>query len=73
MNEIEKIVSLAAELEIAEKDLDIITSPKEARDQEKYLTCMYTEMNTAYCKLVEKLYSTTKNTDYRFQLEPFQQ
>ena len=72
MNEIEKIVSLASEIEIAEKDLDIITCPNEARDQEKQLERMYSEMNKDYFKLVKKLYATTKHTECRFQLDPFQ-
>jgi len=71
LNEIEKIVSIAAEIEIAEKDLDIITAPLEAKEQEKYLERMYNEMSRAYFKLVNKLYNTTKNSNYRYQLQSF--
>jgi len=70
LNEIEKIASLAAEIEIAEKDLDIITCPKEARQQEKYVRGLHTEMSSTYLKLVNKLYATRKNTIYRYQLQP---
>ena len=69
MNEIEKIASLAAEIEIGEKDLDIITCPKEATLQEKYVEELHTEMSSTYIKLVKKLYQTRKNTDYRYQLQ----
>jgi len=69
LNEIEKIASLAAEIEIAEKDLDIITCPKEARQQEKYVRELHTEMTSTYTKLVKKLYATRKNTVYRYQLQ----
>lgn len=70
MNEIEKIASLAAEIEIAQKDYDIITCPTEAWHQDKYLEQLHTEMSSAYLRLVKKLYATRKNTDYRYQLQP---
>lgn len=69
MNEIEKIATLAAEIEIAEKDLDVITCPKEARQQEKYVRELHTEMSSTYLKLVNKLYATRKHTIYRYQLQ----
>lgn len=72
LNEIEKIASLAAEIEISEKDLDIITCVKEAREEEKQLELMYSEMNRTYFKLIEKLYVTSKHSEYHYQLEPFQ-
>jgi len=69
LNEIEKIVSLAAEIEIGEKDLDIITNCDENTDQQKYLEKLYNEMNKEYVVLVKKLYQTGKHSVYKYQLE----
>jgi len=69
LNEIEKIVSLAAEIEIGEKDLDIITNCEENTDQQKYLEKLYEEMNKEYYGLIKKLYHTGKHSVYQYQLE----
>ncbi len=69
MNEMEKIVSLAAEIEIGEKDLDIIANREEHIDQQKYLEKLYNEMNKEYIKLTKKLYQTGKHSQYKYQLE----
>ena len=69
MNEIEKIVSLAAEIEIGEKDLEIIANREEHIDQQKYLEKLYNEMNKEYVGLTKKLYQTGKHSAYKYQLE----
>ena len=69
LNEIEKIVSLAAEIEIGEKDLDIITNCEENTDQQKYLEKLYKEMNNEYYGLIKKLYQSGKHSPYLYQLE----
>ena len=69
LNEIEKIVSLAAEIEIGEKDLEIIANREEHIDQQKYLEKLYNEMNKEYVRLTKKLYQTGKHSAYKYQLE----
>lgn len=69
MNELEKIISLASEIEIAEKDADIVSSVAEANYYyKKYLPSLYKEMNKCYDTLLDKLYATQKHSVYRFQL-----
>jgi len=69
MNELEKIVSLASEIEIAEKDADIVCDVDESNYyHQEYLPSLYQEMNLAYVNLVKKLYDTKKQTLYRYQL-----
>jgi len=69
MNEIEKIISLAAEIEIAERDADIVGDVDEANYYyDKYLPSLYNEMNLDYVNLVKKLQETKKQTLYRYQL-----
>lgn len=70
MNEIEKIVSLASEIEIAEKDADIITDSDELKYYwNHYLPSLYKEMNKAYNNLVKKLYNTKRHSEYKFQFQ----
>lgn len=72
MNELEKIVSLASEIEIAEKDADVVTCPEEADYYyDKILPVLYDEMYSNFEILIKKLIKTHKNSEYRFQLEPF--
>lgn len=72
MNELDKIVSLASEIEIAQKDADIVTCVEEAKYYlDKVLPQLYDELHVNYVKLVKKLYETHKHTEYRYQLEPF--
>jgi hypothetical protein len=69
MNDLEKIISLASEIEIAEMDADIVCNVEEANYYyKKYLPSLYKEMNKSYDKLLDKLYATQKHSAYRFQL-----
>lgn len=69
MNDLEKIISLASEIEIAEMDADIICDVDESDYYyKKYLPSLYTEMNSSYQKLINNLCKTHKHSQYRFQL-----
>jgi hypothetical protein len=70
MNELDKIISLASEIEIAEKDADIITDPNELKYYwDVYLPSLYKELNNVYLKLLKKLFHTGKHSEYRFQYQ----
>jgi len=69
MNDLEKIISLASEIEIAEMDADIVGNVEESDYYyQKYLPSLYTEMNNSYKKLIDNLCMTHKHSQYRFQL-----
>lgn len=70
MNNLEKIISLSSEIEIGEKDADIVCSVDEADYYyDKYLPQLYKEINLAYEKLIKELNNTNKHSQYKFQLE----
>ena len=70
MNEIEKIVSLVAEIEIGEMDADIVGNLEEANYYYKeYLPSLYKELHINYVKLLKTLGKIHKHSEYKYQLE----
>lgn len=73
MNEIDKIASLAAEIEIGERDADSVIDTKEYTwYADKYLKPLYDELYLNFEKLAEKLIHTKEATENRYQIESSQ-
>lgn len=69
LNEVDKIASLAAEIEIAEKDADSSTNEIEIDwYHNTYLPPLYKELYDNFNKLTKKLIHSTKQPEYRYQL-----
>ena len=70
MNEVDKIASLAAQIEVAEKDADIVTDPTEYKwYTDKYIKSLYDELYINFQKLTDKLIHTKNQTDFRYQIQ----
>lgn len=69
MNEIDKIASLAAQIELGEKEADVVTDKKEyVWYCDEYLKPLYDELYANFGKLTDKLIHTTDAEELRYQI-----